>query len=193
MKKIYTLLLCCLLLPLSLKADSPITSTDFTPGYARSKYVQAAKAAGGKITPQLLKFIGSKAAIGEKIAVLNSLSWGEHAMNNALEIQKTLGKKQPTAEQYAILAYAFALGDYFDVSPALRFSQAAIDLGSKSYTVHLVHALIRAQMYMDDGNTWCQVYRVCDNVRLDPALTKDLPEESIVSVFSYIELYKDNC
>lgn len=193
MRKILLFCLLCLSLPFMALADSPLTSTDFTPGYPKSKNVLLAKQSGGKISPKLLKFLSGKGAIGEKIAVINALGWGENAMNNALEIQQALGAKSPSAEQYCLLAYAYALGNYFEVSKALEYSNAAIAMGSKSYTVHLVNALIRAQVYMDDGNTWCQVYRVCDDVRMNKDLVKDLPEASIASVFSYIELYKDNC
>lgn len=180
-------------------ADSPITSTDLSVGYTDTKIVKEAVKSQGLAKVKLIKMLlDKKISIAEKIAAINVLGWGASAKSNVSSIYTALTKARGSENSFTnddntVMAYAHAMGDYFDVSKAAEFIKKPIKAGSKSYTTNMIGALILAQIYLDDMTKWCDVYLVCDEVRKDASLVKDMKQETINSIFSYIDLYKDSC
>jgi hypothetical protein len=197
MKKLILFLLCAGVTVL-VKADSPLTSTDLTLGYTNTKNVQEAKNANGTINNNLLKFLAGKGEIAEKMAVICQLGWGDQAMSNAMAFSDYLVKQKKsenkyTGDDYLCLAYIYALGNYFDMTEPLKYATKAIEKNEKSFTFQIISALIVAQVYLDDQNKWCDVFKVCDSVRTDPSLTQDMAAESVKGIFDYINMYQEEC
>ncbi len=181
---------------LVLKADSPLTSTDLARGYQESKNVIAAKGAKGILSDELIQFLAGSGAIAEKIAVINTLSWGDNAMNNANKFKDFLMNKRKSEDKYSAdenlcLAYLYGLGNYFKVTQAKKYAELAVGKNPKSFTFQMVLALIKAQEYFESD--WCMVYKVCADVRSNTELKQDMAAPSITGIFEYIDLYKNDC
>lgn len=181
----------------SLKADSPLTSTDLTKGYETSKWVIEAKANNGAITNGIMEFLANKGDIGEKVATICQLGWGENAGLNASQFMLYLMENKKvetqTGDDYCCVAYLSALGNYFDANDALKDAEKAVKMNPKSFTVQIIRALIQAQALMDSPSNWCQVYKVCDEVRNNKSLKQDLAAASVAGIFDYINIYKEEC
>ncbi len=179
-----------------LKADSPITSTDLAKGYQESKNVIAAKAANGIITDELIQFLAGGVDIAEKMAVINTLSWGDYAMTNATKMFDYISLKRKTEDKFTAsdnlcLAYLYALADYHKMAKPKKYAEAAVAKNSKSFTYHIILALIKAQDYFESD--WCMVYKVCAEVKANTALKQDMAQPSVTGIFEYIDLYKADC
>lgn len=98
-----------------------------------------------------------------------------------------------TGDDYCCVAYLSALGNYFDVNDALKDAEKAVKMNPKSFTVQIIRALIQAQALMDSPSNWCQVYKVCDEVRNNKSLKQDLAAASVAGIFDYINIYKEEC
>jgi hypothetical protein len=178
------------------KADSPLTSTDLARGYQDNKYVIIAKNAKGIINDELVAFLASGGNIAEKMAVINTLSWGDHAMSNAKIFHGYLIDKKKSEEKFnpsdnLCLAYLLGLGNYFKVTEAKKYAELAVAKNSKSFTFQIILALIKAQEYFETD--WCMVYRVCADVKTNTGLKQDMAPSSVTAIFEYIDLYKNDC
>lgn len=195
MKRVFVFCLALVLFNI-VRADSPLTSTDLTKGYESSKWVSEASNGNGLITDNMVKFLAGKGDLGEKLALICKLGWGENAPTNAYKFSAFLMKKKPAAKRsgddYCCLAYLQALGNYFDVKEAKMTAELAVDKNPNSFGCNMIFALIKAQEYLHN-NTWCDVFKVCDVVRTNTSLNKDMKPEAIKGIFDYIDIYKDEC
>lgn len=185
------------------KADSPITSTDISSSYQDVAIVQAAVAAQGALTDELMGYLADESnPIDVKMAVINQLSWNFDGKSNAttyldyLLNNKKMGseaklKKKGTAHQLICMAYLKAMDNYFDVKGAIVYADLAVKKNKKSYTIQLIAGIIKAQQAMD--NDWCAVFKLTDAVRTNTGLTADMRREAIDKVFEYMDLYRDSC
>jgi hypothetical protein len=183
-------------------ADSPLTSTNFSDAYQNEPMVAKAAAANGILTEELAAYLAdARQPIDVKMAVINRLSWSfDGKANAAVFRQYLLGhgyksdkdfKKRGKAHEFIAMAYLRALDNYFDVQEAIDWADLALKKDSKSYTVQLIAALIKAQQAMDTD--WCRVYRLTDAVRTNELLTGDMKEEASAIIFDYMGLYADSC
>jgi hypothetical protein len=195
MKKLISLCFVVALVQVA-KADSPLTSTNLTLGYESSKWVAQAQTSNGLITSDLVKFLGGKGDLGEKLAVIGTLGWGENATTNAFEFAAYLAKNKPTkkrtGDDYCCLAYLQALANYFDVKEAGYTAELAVDKNPNSFCCQIIWALIKAQQYMQN-NTWCEVFKVCEEVRINTTLNQDMKPEAMKGIFDYINIYQEEC
>jgi len=184
-----------LILFTTLKADSPLTSTDLSKGYEANKWVVEAKA-NSLITDKMSQFLIGKGSLGEKLAVICTLGWGENAAMNAYNFSVYLTKKKPTSKRtgddYCCLAYLQALGNYFDVKEAKMTAEFAVDKNPESFGCNIIFALIKAQEHLHN-NTWCDVFKVCEAVRTNTNLKQDMKPEAVKGIFDYINIYKEEC
>ena len=81
--------------------------------------------------------------------------------------------------------------NYFDVKDALEYSNQAITKSKKSYTIHLINALIYSQTF--GYGHWCRKYQVMEKVRTNSSLILDFKAEGTKIIFDYINGYKKYC
>ncbi len=202
MKQKLTFLIIILFAGIVAKADSPLTSTSFHTAYLDIKIVKYAYESDGLLDKKMCKFLNKKRApIDQKVALINALSWKFEGKNNFpiyLDYIKSKNKRinnsnymsKCSAEQLICLAYLKALDDYFEVSEALALAKKAIEKNKKSYTIHIIHGLIKGQFEFD--NDFSNVYLATNNVRQNENLKKDMRQDAIKIIFDYMDLYKDN-
>lgn len=183
----------------SLFADSPLTSTNFSKVYKDSEIIQLASKTEGKLTIELMDYLSNnKNPIELKIALINALGWSFDGQNNSIMFYDYLKEKskledinQANADILICYAYLKALDNYFDVEDAIIYAKKAKSKNEKSYTINIICALIEAQKAMDTD--WCEVYNLTNNVRINNTLNQDIKEDSISTIFDYMDIYKDNC
>ena len=83
------------------------------------------------------------------------------------------------------------MDNYFDTKEALTFATAAQAKEPKSYTINIIRSLIKAQDYL--YKSYCQVFKIVDEVRSDEKLTIDFNKEASDIIFEYIDGYKKYC
>lgn len=186
-------------------ADSPITSTSFAVGYADELIVQSAAQAKGVLTVKLSEYLAdSKNPIDVKMAVISRLGWNIKGTKNSQIYFAFLSKKfgyktgadfleKGFAEDLLVMAYLRARSDYFRVKIAFSYAEKALSLNPKSRTFNLVHALIKAQIEMDDMSKWCEVFQLTDRVRKNTELTNDIREEAVKDIYEYMDSYAKYC
>ncbi|MFM7758090.1 MAG: hypothetical protein ACKO6J_04060 [Crocinitomicaceae bacterium] len=184
-------------------ADSPLTSTYFADAYKNEKIIQYAQKRQGKIDRKLIRFISSeKASLELKLACINALGWNIDNQSNAPLLLKTLLKnnkcytrdelmQRGDAKDLLCYAYLLSLDNYHDVEMAKIISQIAVDNEPNSYTFQIINGLIQAQYLFDSD--WCEVYRVCDNVRSNSQLKDDFSSRAKEIIFHYMNLYSSYC
>jgi hypothetical protein len=152
-----------------------------------------------------------------KIAFLNALGWGDSTITADFIAHFEKKYNQPklfwddvlsqgyvrTELSYgvlskmhyhdlAMLAYAQAMGDYFNAARAVECGTIAGELSPGSETVMYVNGLIIAQAMLDIS--WCNVYLVMKEVRDEYEYNTDLLRpEAIASIFEYIGMYEQAC
>ena len=200
----------------SAKADSPLTSTDLTPGYENLAIVRQLQV-NKTMNQDVVDFLLSGASLDQKAAVINALGWNIEGQNNGeLFLQGLLRKKRMksiqqlqlkdlTAEDKFVLGYLLAMDDYFNLSPLDAKSRQGVltatplELLSQSafalpddFTVHFVKSLVEAQLNF--SNSWCSIYLAPTEVlRLFPENRRNLNPQAVSKAMEYMNLYRDNC
>lgn len=184
-------------------ADSPLTSTDFSRAYQSEFIVTKAQNANGELNPELAEYLIDKSnPIDLKLAAINELGWEFSGKSNAeffMDYLKLKGYfnseedflKNGDAGQLICYAYLMAMDDYFDVKRARQISKIAKSKNKKSYSIHLIAALIEAQDVMDSD--WCAVFLATDKVRKNKRLKRDMKPEATAIIFEYMDMYQENC
>lgn len=194
------IILLFLIQPLS--ADSPLTSTPLYKAYLDIPQVKSANQTK-KISFELAEYLASPSSgLDNKIAVINALSWGKNARDNAqlfasylsLKYQTPLKKIEPGSmdpEDLLVLAYMLALSDYFKPERSMKLIEMAQSRLSSSFTANLVLTLNRAQAMMDTD--FCGVYSVGESLFQDKTLKRDIRPGAVTIVQEYLQLYKTDC
>lgn len=184
-------------------ADSPITSTNFYVAYTDNKLIEKAAESDGLLTKEYCKYLyNKKNDIASRLALINALSWDfegksnfqiylDYLINKKKKITATTYRIKCNANQLICLAYLKAMDDYFDVDEALELAELAIYKDKNSYSIHIIHGLIKAQSEFD--NSWCNLFKATDKVRKNTHLTIDMKSEAINIIFEYMDLYADEC
>lgn len=184
-------------------ADSPLTSTRFSDAYSDHPMVQMAnEMMQNDISTTLLNFLANKnEPVDVRLAVINKLSWnfdgttvGEQLKQYLMGRYKAKNEKKLVkkldAGTLAVLAYAKAMSNYFDVKDACELGHQALKKNKeKSFSVAMASALIDAQNYMDSD--WSMVYKVVADVLHDGSLHLDMRQEAIDNIMEYINLYNE--
>ncbi len=186
-----------------LKADSPLTSTEFSSAYQHEKMVVYASQTNGILTPVIIKYLLAKnKPIDVKMAVINQLGWNIDGKSNGdIFLAYLLEKKKyknledftENGKDFELLCFSYlkAMDNYFDVNEAFYYVQKAVYKNQQSYTFNIIYALINAQREFD--NDWCEVYQTADRVRKDQSLKMDLSPEAIRIIFEYMDIYAEYC
>ena len=196
-------LIITLFLPQNILADSPLTSISISKAYEDSKIVQLASEANGKLTVELMNYLSeAENPIELKIAVINKLGWDTNGKRNSSIFFQYLKEKygyktnrkfirKASGDLLICMAYLKAMDNYFDVEDAIAYARKAKLKNKKSYTTHIIAALIEAQKVMNSD--WCEVYTLANNVRINKTLISDMKINTINIIFDYMDKYKENC
>ena len=138
-------------------ADSPLTSTEFYKAYDTNPILQEVSKSNGVLSDKLMFFLEDfSQPIDVKMAIINKLGWDRKGKNNAtlfinFLIQKRKFasindiKNNASSQELICIGYLMAMDNYFNVKKALEFSHLAVKRDKKSFTIHIINALIEAQ------------------------------------------------
>jgi len=195
---IITVIFILFIITVSLKADSPITSTPIDSAYKDVEIVKYAKKLG-KMDEKIAEYLHStENKIDVKAAVINAIGWSIDGTTNAKEyslivFSKSINKlilDDLNSDDLFCLGYLQVLDDYFHPKKAIRFIEKAKEFNDTSFTVAIIDALIRAQMLMNDQNNWCDMWKVVSKVFDDKQLVSDLKDTAKKIIYDYMILYK---
>jgi hypothetical protein len=160
-------LLLSMLMSLSLfaRADSPLTYTNFYKAYLDIPLVLNATQSKGVMTKDMLEYLTKDAnPIDIKLAIINAIGWDHKNKNSSTFLNYVIKKKRyksefgynnynilnyyGTPEEQIYYAYLRALENFFDINSAFQMSESAVRK-SKSYSVNMIHLLIKAQGLFD--------------------------------------------
>ncbi len=188
------LLLCATLV----RADSPLTSTDFHRAYLEIDMVKKAKLAG-IIDQEIADYLtNDKVTLDVKAAVINALGWALNGKKNAPGFAQLafhmpmaqLNLDKLDASALFCLGYLQALDDYFDAKKALPYLNRAKAAKPKSQTIAVIHALVTAQTRMDDISNWEGMGRDTMLALVPSAFPEDpLRPAAIEIIRDYMALY----
>jgi len=184
-------------------ADSPITSTAFASAYKNVAEVSEALNSDGQLSNNFCSYLhNSKNKLAVKLAIINALSWDfdgksnyitflEYLIKHDSKITADNFKKNASGDQLICLAYLKAMDDYFDVNEALILADLALKKAKKSYAIHIIHGLIKAQSLF--SKDWCDLWKATDKVRQNKKLKNDFDKKAKKIIFVYMDLYEDDC
>ena len=198
----YAVLALVLTMSLTVKADSPITSTYIATFYYEYPIVGIAETTRGLNDEIAAYLLDPDNLIDVKAAVINAIGWNYDGTQNADLFKTYLAKAHNTTTQQLsmsslsgdelfCLGYFMAMDNYFVVDDAINVLQMAADKNSTSFTTHLFLGMVQAQKAMDYD--FCQVWRITASVINDKSLTRDLKTGAIQSIVDYMILYKGAC
>jgi hypothetical protein len=188
--------------PLMATADSPLTSTSFSEAYLDIKIVKYAKETGTldkKVAKYLLK---DSNPLDVKLAAINAIGWSTAGQDNADLFRGFITRKYTadqlelqvealTAGEAICLGYLVAMDDYFNPGNAMAYVDAALAKDSTSYSLHMIAALIKAQVAFDTD--WCEVYELAYAVEENPFLARDMRQTASIIIMDYMSLYSGEC
>lgn len=205
MKKFRISLLVALALLISniIFAGSPLIKASFYEAYQFNETVQYAETHGvvdGKIAFYLTE---ENITLGDKTAVINALKWNEKSKANADTYKMFLGRKYGVAyenlelsnlkgDELLCLGYMMLRDENRELSDAIGVLDMAIEKNTQSYITNLIHALAKAQMHLNDGLD-CDAWTVCNTVRANSSLSKDINDQAINLIFQEVDAYKSAC
>ncbi len=152
---------------LSVKADSPLTSTYFATYYYDYPMVGMAESAKSLNTEIMAFLADEKNPIDAQAAVVNAIGWDYSGTSNAVmfwdylataygKTSETLLLDNLSANELMVYGYLKAMDNYFYVSDALPALELAARKNPGSTTIAIVLAMTRAQIAMDTN--WCSVW-----------------------------------
>lgn len=182
--------------PVTVFADSPVTSTDFYRAYTDVSIVKTAKEKG-VIDQEIANYLhSSKNPIDVKAAVINALGWDLEGKNNAESYVKLiysnsidkLDIESLSGDEIFCISYMMALDDYFHVDKALSLMEKAHEKNNTSFTIAIVRSIIKGQAITSEdwGRIWTNTASVLDN----KTLVKDMRQEAIDIIVEYMKLYE---
>lgn len=184
-------------------ADSPLTSTEFYIVYYNVKIVNEAANSGGKLTGKLMIYLADPLQpIDIKMALINRLGWNAKGKKNSKIFMRFLKKihgyktdesliNSISGEDLTCLAYLKAMDNYFNVEKALDYSNLAIKKSPNSFTINIINALLKSQIFLKSDS--CKVYQVLEDVRVNSDLKNDFKKEATDVIFEYVTMYKESC
>jgi len=187
----------------SIFAASPLVKASFYEAYQFNETVQYAETQGvvdGKIAFYLMD---ENISLGDKTAVINALKWNEKSKENADTYKMFLGRKYGVAyeslelnnlkgDELLCLGYIMLLDENKELADAISVLDMAIEKNTQSYITNLIHALAKAQMFLNDGQD-CDAWTVCNTVRTNASFSKDINDQAINLIYQEVDAYKSAC
>jgi hypothetical protein len=196
------------------KADSPLTSTQFSEAY---QDVELVNLAGKKqLTPALMQALSDPTISNDRrSAIVNALGWSVEGQNNAdlyldylakqyRQNRSNLKIENLATEELFALGYLLAMDDYFTLkalggtgeleqSDALTLLSIASVRKPDDYTIALIYKLAQAQVYLADFAKWCDVYKTVSTVVKNFPPERNMRPEAVSIIMDYINGYQEYC
>ncbi|MFL0197419.1 hypothetical protein ACJDU8_17890 [Clostridium sp. WILCCON 0269] len=201
-KYIFSLFIISVLLfsmnPITVFADSPVTSTDFYKAYIDVDIVKTAKEKG-VIDQKIATYLhSSKNPIDVKAAVINALGWKYEGKSNAENYVKLiysndidkLDVDSLSGDEIFCISYMMALDNYFHVDKALLLMEKAYEKNNTSFTIAVVRSILKGQAIISDINNWGMIWSNTESVLNDKTLVKDMRQEAVDNIVGYMKLYE---
>ncbi len=216
MKKFINLFCLFFIVSLTVKADSPLTSTPFYTSYLDIEEVKYASTQS--LDDKLLEYLGSaKGDPVTKIAIINALSWGKtkyvtlfenYLLKNRKGLKKdvfdymrTVSDETPeetdqtylmTADDVMCWTYLQTMGDYNAPAKGMKAGYFCFTRNQKSMAHVVVFTLIAAQKAFDED--WCRVYLIPKKMLGETEYTTNIVKsEAIKIILDYTGLYSTEC
>lgn len=188
---------------LNVYADSPLIRTSFFTAYYLNEKVQYAEeigfldgAIGSFLTDQSV-------SVDLKAAVINALPWKDKGNNNIVTFRMFIGRKygksfdslnnsELTADELFCLGYMTMLNNLKELPDALILLMKAKAKSPESFTINMFYSLAVAQDHLNNSRK-CDAWTVCDHVRNDASLNRDLNQDAVALIFEQVNKYKINC
>jgi hypothetical protein len=182
---------------------SPLTTTPFAGAYSEERLIKSALESSGELTTEMaLYLLNDKYPLGNKIALINALSFNYEG-NNAVEYANALWEKKgymdeedfrvrATADELLCLAYLTAFENASNVGEALVYAELAYMRKKDSYLVQVIRMIIRAQDSMNRYE-YCTIYTLFDKTRAAKVLKKDIKPEAWEIIETYLSQYESYC
>lgn len=197
--KILTMLL-FLFLGLPVKADSPLTGTDFWQAYQDVPEVMRAREHQA-LDEVLIAYLMGEHPIDHKAAVINALSWNSKVQpRNFVVFEEMLAAKYDTvpepdklvehltAHEAFCLGYINAMDQYTVPSFSLPYLYAARRQMPRSFTVAMLTSIVEAQDVYDQ---WEKIWPIVSKPTHKRDLVMDMRPAAKEAILAYLELYKE--
>ena len=182
-------------------AGSPITSTNFYTAYNDLEMVKMASQ--NKVLNDTLAnyLLNDTLSVAIKAAVINALSWDENGKTNAPVLLQFIMQKYNIANGFDLnlinaddifcLGYLSLMDNSKETGKSINLIKLALDKKPGSFTVHIILAIAKAEeVYLTDS---CKVFTLCDDVRKNKTLTKDMNQAAMDLIFEYTDPFSETC
>jgi hypothetical protein len=190
------------------RADSPLTSTNFYKAYLDIPIISKASKAGGILNKEMINYLGNDSiSLDLKLALINAIGWDHKNDNSKIYLRNIIKRKNyesefpcndylllkynGTAEEQICYAYMRALDNYFDITSAFAMSEAAVRKSS-SYSINMIHLLIKAQGLTSLSET-CHAAKIFCELKNKQTFINDMRLAADKFVFDYIDSLGANC
>lgn len=197
---------------LEARADSPLTSIDFTPAYADLTVVRDAKR-HPRLKPAATQFLLSDAPSDQKAAVVNALGWESNGNAQVFltallqrHHSETIELEALSASEAFVLGYLEAMEDYLELKPLAakgagvrgRTPLELLDFAAQGlpddFAVQFVRALVQAQKTMRREDQWCEVFKGPHRVLEQfPPPRRNLKPGAVEAAVGYLSGYEESC
>lgn len=198
----------------SAKADSPLTSTNFSQAYQDVELVNLAT--NKQLTPALMAALSDPMISNDvRAAIINALGWSTEGQNNAVVYLDYLAKRYQQnrlslkvetlrTEEIFALGYLLAMDDYFTLkaiggtgeleqSDALTLLSIASARQPNDFTIALIYKLVQSQVYLADFAQWCDVYKTVSTVVKNFPPERNMRPPAVDIIMEYIQNYQEYC
>ena len=221
MKKVIFLVSVWLTVSQSLKvlADSPVTSTYWADAYKDipiiAKRIEKVSRKDQVLTDEEIEYlVNDKNPFTLRAALINANGWNINGLNNTPKLLNRLYKKYGVktqnellekANEYdlMVLAYLKIMDNYFATQEpwdiAFKAYKRHIDeknTQKPSYAFLLIFVIIKGQLYLDNQNLWCDIYKNFAAVQSlfdEGKLTNDIKPEGVKPIAGYLGIYAETC
>lgn len=196
---IFTSLIFTFCLIQNVYSDSPITSTPFHEAFMYDAMIADAKHCGF-MSKEYAEYLNNTSnPIEMKAALVNAYGWDIAGKNNANLYTRFIYKKnwselnldELSASELMVIGYLIVMDDYFKPEIALPVLEKAVSKNKYSYTINMIHALVKAQAVMDSD--FCEVWKIYDEVNSNKNLMPDMTPQAKKIIYDYMVIYKSYC
>lgn len=201
--RIFPLIVIALLTSNILFAGSSQIKASFYEAYQFDETVQYAETMNildGKIAFYLMD---ENVLIGEKVAVINALQWNEKSKSNVDTYKMFLGRQYGVGfenfdinilkgDEVLCLGYLMLRDENMALNETVEVLKVAVEKNSGSYITNLIHAIASAEVLLNNGSK-CEAWTICDSVRNNTSLKKDINDQAIGLIFQEIDPFKSAC
>ncbi|WP_199247538.1 hypothetical protein [[Phormidium] sp. ETS-05] len=214
MKRYLIAIVCCLALTTTkVRADSPLTSTDFNRAYQDVALVKKAGTSG--MDESIMAALSNPNVPHDvRAAIVNALGWNIDGQQNGRMYAEYVARSHNvttseltidmlTPQEAFALGYLLAMDDYFTMKPLggtgeveqarpLELLDAAVGKNHRDFSIYLIRSLVRTQNEMH-RLTWCGVYTDISSAISGFPFERNMRDEAVGVIMEYMNIYQEYC